>query len=51
MLNCFELDRKLADKVAAAGFYVVAPDFYHGEPFDRSKAVQKWLQDHSPVWQ
>ncbi|GMN45415.1 hypothetical protein TIFTF001_014617 [Ficus carica] len=40
--------RKLADKVAAVGFYVVAPDFYHGEPFERSKAVQKWLQNHSP---
>ncbi|EOY05506.1 Alpha/beta-Hydrolases superfamily protein isoform 2 [Theobroma cacao] len=43
--------RKLADKVAAAGFYVVVPDFFYGDPFvaersDRPLAV--WLKDHGP---
>ncbi|XVF64986.1 hypothetical protein PTKIN_Ptkin09bG0210600 [Pterospermum kingtungense] len=43
--------RKLADKVAAAGFYVVVPDFLYGDPFvfdkpDRPLAV--WLKDHGP---
>ncbi|XP_044485682.1 endo-1,3;1,4-beta-D-glucanase-like isoform X2 [Mangifera indica] len=28
------LFRKLADKVAASGFLVVAPDFFYGEPVD-----------------
>ncbi|GMJ01851.1 hypothetical protein like AT3G23600 [Hibiscus trionum] len=44
--------RKLADKVAAAGFYVVVPDFFYGEPLvlgnpDRTKA--DWLKDHEPA--
>ncbi|XP_022761989.1 endo-1,3;1,4-beta-D-glucanase-like [Durio zibethinus] len=43
--------RKLADKVAAVGFYVVIPDFLYGEPFvpersDRPLAV--WIKDHRP---
>ncbi|PON44295.1 Dienelactone hydrolase [Parasponia andersonii] len=38
--------RKLADKVAAAGFYVVAPDFFYGEPFDWNRPLQDWLKDH-----
>lgn len=39
--------RKLADKVAAAGYLVVVPDFFYGEPLDREKHdVQTWLKDH-----
>uniref|UniRef100_A0A162A2F4 Dienelactone hydrolase domain-containing protein n=1 Tax=Daucus carota subsp. sativus TaxID=79200 RepID=A0A162A2F4_DAUCS len=43
--------RKIADKVATAGFYVVVPDFLHGEPFDPHNADQKpfpvWLNIHN----
>ncbi|KAA0049404.1 endo-1,3 [Cucumis melo var. makuwa] len=45
------LVRKLADKVAAAGFFVVAPDFFHGDPFvpdDANRTISVWLQDHGP---
>ncbi|XP_028761230.1 endo-1,3;1,4-beta-D-glucanase isoform X3 [Neltuma alba] len=41
--------RKLADKVAAAGYYVVVPDFLHGDPFAPEKAdrpVSVWIKDH-----
>lgn len=44
------LERKLADTIAALGFYVVAPDFFYGEPFDRNRPVQDWLKDHGPVF-
>ncbi|XP_021904895.1 endo-1,3;1,4-beta-D-glucanase-like [Carica papaya] len=43
--------RKLADKVAAAGYYVAVPDFFHGEPFVRGKPDRpqaEWLADHKP---
>ncbi|KAK7348264.1 hypothetical protein VNO80_22815 [Phaseolus coccineus] len=45
------LFRKLADKVAAAGFYVVAPDFFYDDPFDPDNVTRPlpvWLQDHEP---
>ena len=41
--------RKLADKVAAAGFYVVAPDFLYGDPYVPDKAERPlpvWIKDH-----
>ncbi|KAJ6989216.1 endo-1,3(4)-beta-D-glucanase-like [Populus alba x Populus x berolinensis] len=41
--------RKLADKIAAAGFYAVVPDFFYGDPFARDNAerpIQVWLKDH-----
>ncbi|GLT70972.1 hypothetical protein SLA2020_430180 [Shorea laevis] len=43
--------RKLADKVAAAGFYVVVPDFLHGDPYSPENAdrpITVWLKDHGP---
>ncbi|MBA0681434.1 hypothetical protein Goari_023236, partial [Gossypium aridum] len=42
---------KLADKVAAAGFYVVAPDFFYGEPYDPNnpdRPLSVWIKDHGP---
>ncbi|XVF38122.1 hypothetical protein REPUB_Repub20aG0071200 [Reevesia pubescens] len=43
--------RKLADKVAAAGFYVVVPDFLYGDPYvpERSdRPLAAWIKDHGP---
>ncbi|KAL8148964.1 endo-1,3;1,4-beta-D-glucanase-like [Apium graveolens] len=42
--------RKLADKVANAGFYAVVPDFMHGEPYDpdnADKPLPVWLSIHN----
>ncbi|XP_042382887.1 endo-1,3;1,4-beta-D-glucanase-like [Zingiber officinale] len=40
--------RKLADKVAAAGFFVVVPDFFYGDPYapNPEKPVMMWLENH-----
>ncbi|KAH7676942.1 putative hydrolase related to dienelactone hydrolase protein [Dioscorea alata] len=39
--------RKLADKVAAAGYFVVVPDFFHGDPYVPEKVpFPTWLQAH-----
>ncbi|KAL2339137.1 hypothetical protein Fmac_013583 [Flemingia macrophylla] len=41
--------RKLADKVAAAGYYVVVPDFLDGEPFNPqnpNRPLPAWIKDH-----
>ncbi|XP_042431359.1 endo-1,3;1,4-beta-D-glucanase-like [Zingiber officinale] len=40
--------RKLADKVAAAGFLVVVPDFFYGDPYvpNPEKPLMTWLEDH-----
>ncbi|KAI4311231.1 hypothetical protein MLD38_036141 [Melastoma candidum] len=43
--------RKLADKVTAARFYVVIPDFFHGDPYDPQNAERPlpvWIKDHGP---
>ncbi|XP_023539325.1 endo-1,3;1,4-beta-D-glucanase isoform X2 [Cucurbita pepo subsp. pepo] len=56
ILPCFAgyeapLLRKLADKVAAAGFFVVAPDFFKGDPYvanDPNRPIKEWLQEHGP---
>ena len=44
--------RKLADKVAAAGYYVVVPDFLDGEPYNPenpNRPLPVWLKDHGTV--
>ncbi|KAL3531375.1 hypothetical protein ACH5RR_010697 [Cinchona calisaya] len=41
--------RKLADKIAIAGFYVVVPDFFDGDYFDPAnseKPVSVWMKLH-----
>lgn len=41
--------RKLADKIAAAGFYAVVPDFFYGDPFapdNAERPIKVWLKDH-----
>ncbi|KAI6693190.1 hypothetical protein NL676_020900 [Syzygium grande] len=45
----FGNSRKLADKVAAAGFYAVVPDFLGGEPYvpeNAERPFTEWLKDH-----
>uniref|UniRef100_A0A0E0L287 Dienelactone hydrolase domain-containing protein n=1 Tax=Oryza punctata TaxID=4537 RepID=A0A0E0L287_ORYPU len=41
--------RKIADKVASAGYFVVVPDFLHGDPFVREnteRPIEVWIKDH-----
>ncbi|CAN6346923.1 unnamed protein product [Urochloa humidicola] len=42
--------RKIADKVASSGYFVVVPDFLHGDPYDPSNPNNPgmWLQSHNP---
>ncbi|PON80193.1 Dienelactone hydrolase [Parasponia andersonii] len=43
--------RKIADKAAAAGFFVAVPDFLKGDPYNRentSRPIPVWIKDHSP---
>lgn len=44
--------RKIADKVASSGYFVVVPDFLHGEPYSHENADRPfpaWIKDHAPV--
>ncbi|XP_010532701.1 PREDICTED: endo-1,3;1,4-beta-D-glucanase-like [Tarenaya hassleriana] len=41
--------RKLADKVAESGFYVVVPDYFYGDPYDpknQDRPIAVWIKDH-----
>ncbi|XP_039161312.1 endo-1,3;1,4-beta-D-glucanase [Eucalyptus grandis] len=41
--------RKLADKVASCGFYVVVPDFFYGDPYvpdNPERPIAVWRQSH-----
>ncbi|KAK4433978.1 1,4-beta-D-glucanase [Sesamum alatum] len=43
--------RKLADKVAAAGFYAVVPDYFRGDPCDAERfheVFPDWIKNHGP---
>ncbi|XP_015888255.2 endo-1,3;1,4-beta-D-glucanase-like isoform X1 [Ziziphus jujuba] len=45
--------RTLADKSAAAGFFVAVPDFFHGDPYvsdnPYNRTIDDWLKDHDPI--
>ncbi|RYR31986.1 hypothetical protein Ahy_B01g056968 isoform K [Arachis hypogaea] len=45
---------KLADKIAASGYYVVVRGFFYGEPYDpqnTNRPLGEWLKDHgTDVW-
>ncbi|XP_024980294.1 endo-1,3;1,4-beta-D-glucanase-like [Cynara cardunculus var. scolymus] len=40
--------RKVADKAASAGYYVVVPDFFHGDPMTPETRIEDWLTSHAP---
>ncbi|CAJ1941224.1 unnamed protein product [Sphenostylis stenocarpa] len=46
-----DLQHQFSDKVAATGYFVVAPDFFNGDPFDSdnvNRPLPVWIQDHEP---
>lgn len=46
------LRRKIADKVAAAGFLAVVPDFFYGDPVNPANPqfdAEIWFKIHSTV--
>ncbi|KAG0626463.1 hypothetical protein M758_2G128200 [Ceratodon purpureus] len=43
------LFRKLADKIAASGYYVVAPDYFRGDPLVNVSDLATWLVRHPPA--
>ncbi|GJN14277.1 hypothetical protein PR202_gb01079 [Eleusine coracana subsp. coracana] len=54
IIHCWFLERKIADKVSSSGYFVVVPDFLHGDPYvpgktDRSLPVSVWVASHDPI--
>ena len=44
--------RKIADNVALSGYFVVVPDFLHGDPYTPENAERPlpvWIKSHEPV--
>ncbi|KAJ0558046.1 putative dienelactone hydrolase, alpha/Beta hydrolase [Helianthus annuus] len=41
--------RQIAEKVAAAGFYVVVPDFFYGDPYVSDMEISSWFPNHPPA--
>lgn len=47
--------RRLADKVASCGYFVLVPDYFHGDPYVRASTGDpfanqpEWLQKHQPA--
>ncbi|XP_051127985.1 endo-1,3;1,4-beta-D-glucanase-like [Andrographis paniculata] len=40
--------RSFADKVGAAGYYTVVPDFFHGNAYDTKEPIMEWIKGHGP---
>ncbi|CAM0955620.1 unnamed protein product [Alopecurus aequalis] len=43
--------RNIADKVASSGYFVVVPDFLHGDPYvpeDANRPIQVWIKENAP---
>lgn len=43
--------RKIADKVASSGYFVVVPDLFHGDPYvpeNAEKPIPVWIKSHTP---
>ncbi|KAK3135688.1 hypothetical protein QOZ80_5BG0422200 [Eleusine coracana subsp. coracana] len=44
--------RKIADKVASSGYFVVVPDFFHGDPYapeNAERPIPVWIKSHTPA--
>lgn len=43
--------RKIADKVASSGYFVVVPDLFHGDPYAPENVMKPfpvWIKSHTP---